>query len=215
MHQNPAANAFACQTYKQSICYDHRICVSNSVREAAVDGIVKDVIRNVSRYAMADEECFRNLVMEQARLSSFNSTKALEKRIRSMEKRIAELDYMLKKLYEDSALGRMTEERFEKLAAAYEQEQRDLKEKLSAEQAELQETRMKADCTDRFLALAKRYCDCTEVTDEMIRAFIQKIVVHPTIRDASGQKKRQIEVHLNFIGQFVVPSEVREQENEQ
>ena len=213
--KNPAANAFACQTYKQSICYDHRICVSNSVREAAVDRIVKDVIRHVSRYAMADEECFRNLVMEQARLSSSDSTKALEKRIRSMEKRIAELDYMLKRVYEDSALGRMTEERFEKLAAAYEQEQRDLKEKLSTKQAELQEARMKADCTDRFLALAKRYRDCTEVTDEMIRAFIQKIVVHPTIRDANGQKKRKIEVHLNFIGQFVVPSEVREQEDEQ
>ena len=213
--KNPAANAFACQTYKQSICYDHRVCVSNSVREAAVDGIVKDVIRNVSRYAMADEECFRNLVMEQARLSSSNSTKALEKRIRSMEKRIAELDYMLKKLYEDSALGRMTEERFEKLAAAYEQEQRDLKEKLHTEQAELQEARMKADCTDCFLALAKRYCDCTEVTDEMIRAFIQKIVVHPTIRDANGQKKRQIEVYLNFIGPLVVPPEGREREDEQ
>ena len=49
----------------------------------------------------------------------------------------------------------------------------------------------------------------------MIRAFIQKIVVHPTIRDANGQKKRQIEVHLNFIGQFVVPPERREQEDEQ
>ena len=117
--------------------------------------------------------------------------------------------------HEDSALGRMTEKRFEKLAAAYEQEQRDLKEKLSTEQAELQETRMKADCTDRFLALAKRYRDCTEVTDEMIRAFIQKIVVHPTIRDANGQKKRQIEVYLNFIGPLVVPPEGREREDEQ
>ena len=213
--EKPAANAFACQTYKQSICYDHRICVSNSVREAAVDRIVKDVIRNVNRFAIADEECFRNLIMEQARLASSDSTKALEKRIRGMEKRIAELDYMLKKLYEDSALGRMTEERFEKLAAAYEQEQRDLKEKLKTEQDELQEARMKTDCTDRFLALAKRYRDCTEVTDEMIRAFIQKIVVHPTIRDANGQKKRQIEVHLNFIGQFVVPPEAREQEDAQ
>ncbi len=63
-------------------------------------------------------------------------------------------------------------------------------------------------------ALAKKYRDCTEVTDEMIRAFVDKIVVHRTMYPASGQRTRQIEVHLNFIGQFSIPMEGMENNHE-
>ncbi|MGN0662061.1 MAG: DUF4368 domain-containing protein, partial [Faecalibacterium sp.] len=63
---------------------------------------------------------------------------------------------------------------------------------------------------EQFLALARKYRDCTEITDDMIRAFVEKIVVYKTVRSADGQKTRQIEVHLSFIGQFVLLPEARE-----
>ena len=53
----------------------------------------------------------------------------------------------------------------------------------------------------------EKYRDCTEITDDMIRAFVERIIVHKTIRSAAGQKTRQSEVHLSFIGQFVLPPE--------
>ena len=59
--------------------------------------------------------------------------------------------------------------------------------------------------------LAKKYRDCTEVTDEMIRAFVKKIVVYKTLRSESGQRTRSIEVHLNFIGNFTIPTEGMEE----
>ena len=59
------------------------------------------------------------------------------------------------------------------------------------------------------------YRDCAEITDDMIRAFVEKIVIHKTVRSADGQKTRQIEVHLSFIGQFVLPPEAREPGDEQ
>ena len=169
----------------------------------------------MSRYAIADEESFRKRVIEQALQSSPCSVKACEKRIRTMEKRIAELDFTLRKLYEDSALGRMTEERFDKLSAAYEQEQSDLKAALANEQSELDRVHKQADRTEQFLALARKYRNCTEIADDMIRAFVEKIVVHKTVRSATGQKTRQIEVHLSFIGQFILPKEAQEVDGEQ
>ena len=75
--------------------------------------------------------------------------------------------------------------------------------------------RKQADRTDQFLALARKYRDCTEITDDMIRAFVEKIVVHKTVRSATGQKTRQIEVHLSFIGQFIFPKEAQEVDGEQ
>ena len=75
--------------------------------------------------------------------------------------------------------------------------------------------RKQADRTDQFRALARKYRDCTEITDDMIRAFVEKIVVHKTVRSATGQKTRQIEVHLSFIGQFILPKEAQEVDGEQ
>ena len=125
------------------------------------------------------------------------------------------MEHLLKKLYEDYALGRITETRFEKLSASYEQEEAQLKENLITGKAQLAEAQKQADRTEQFLALARKYRDCTEITDDMIRAFVEKIVVHKTVRSATGQKTRQIEVHLSFIGQFIFPKEAQAVDGEQ
>lgn len=91
--------------------------------------------------------------------------------------------------------------------ASYEEEEATLRESLATDQEHICEAQSETDRTEQFLALAKKYRDCTEVTDEMIRAFVDKIVVHRTIRPAPGQRTRQIDVHLNFIGQFSIPAE--------
>ncbi len=208
------ANDFVCRTYKTSATYDQRLCTHNSIRVSVVREIVKDVICTVSQYAITDEDGFRHRLEKETKLSRPDNQKQLAKQIRSKEKRVAELEHLLKKLYEDYALGRITEERFDKLSASYEEEEATLRESLATDQEHISEAQSKADRTDQFLALAKKYRYCTEVTDEMIRAFVDKIVVHRTIRLAPGQRTRQIEVHLNFIGQFSIPSKGTEDKNE-
>ena len=140
--------------------------------------------------------------------------KQLAKHIREKEKHIARLEHLLKKLYEDYALGHIPEERFDKLSAQYEQEEATLKAELADDQARLNEVQTASAQTDKYLALARKYRDCTEVTDDMILAFVEKIVVYRTIRPAKGKSTRQIEVHLNYIGQFPIPTEGMENENE-
>ena len=208
------SNEYICRTHKKSAGYDQRLCMHNGIRVSAIYKIVKDVIRTVSRYAITDEDGFRHRLEKEAKLSRPDNPKKLAKQIRMKEKRVAELEHLLKKLYEDYALGRITEDRFDKLSNAYEQEEAELNRSLTAYQAQLNEVQADADRMEQFLALAKKYRDCTEVTDDMIRAFVDKIVVHRTIRPAPGQRTRQIEVHLNFIGQFSIPSKGMENKNE-
>ena len=90
----------------------------------------------------------------------------------------------------------------------------ELKAELADDQTRLNEVQTASAQTDKYLALARKYRDCTEVTDDMILAFVEKIVVYRTIRPAKGQRTRQIEVHLNYIGQFPIPTEGMENENE-
>lgn len=109
------ANDFVCRTYKTSATYDQRLCTHNSIRVSVVREIVKDVICTVSQYAITDEDGFRHRLEKEVKLSQPDNLKQLAKQLRSKEKRVAELEHLLKKLYEDYALGRITEERFDKL----------------------------------------------------------------------------------------------------
>ncbi len=208
-------NEFICSTHKKSEGYVQRLCTHNAVRISVVKGIVKDVIQTVSRFAITDEEGFRRTLAKQAQQAQPDLQKQIRRQIHAREKRIAELEHLLKKLYEDYALERITETRFEKLSASYEQEEAQLKESLITEQAQMAEAQKQADRSEQFLALARKYRDCTEITDDMIRAFVEKIVVHKTVRSATGQKTRQIEVHLSFIGQFILPKEAQAVDGEQ
>ena len=55
------------------------------------------------------------------------------------------------------------------------------------------------------MALVERYRDCTEYSDEVQRQFVEKVIVHETVKDEDGERSREIEVYLNFIGKFDVP----------
>ena len=57
----------------------------------------------------------------------------------------------------------------------------------------------------RGMALVERYRDCTEYSDEVLRQFVEKVIVHETVKDEDGERSREIEVYLNFIGKFDVP----------
>lgn len=207
-------NDFVCRTHIRSASHEKRLCTHNSIRVTVIREIVRDTLRAVNRYAIADEEGFRRRLAQEAASYQPDDRKQLAKTIREKEKHIARLEYLLKKLYEDYALGHSPEERFDKLSAQYEQEEATLKTELAEDQARLNEVQTAAEQTDKYLALARKYRDCTEVTDDMILAFVEKIVVYRTIRPAKGQRTRQIEVHLNYIGQFPIPTEGMENENE-
>ena len=205
---------FVCRTHKKSAAYEERLCTHNSIRVKVIREIVRDTLRAVNRYAIADEDGFRRRLAQEAAAYQPDDRKQLAKQIRDKEKHIARLEHLLKKLYEDYALGHIPEERFDKLSAQYEQEEAMLKAELADDQARLNEVQTASTQTDKYLALARKYRDCTEVTDDMILAFVEKIVVYRTIRPAKGQSTRQIEVHLNYIGQFPIPTEGMENENE-
>ena len=98
-------------------------------------------------------------------------------------------------------IGKLTDERFTKLSAVYEQEQAELKqsvENMSAivEAAEEQSVNIKS-----FLKIVKRYTEPTELTPDILHEFVDKIVVHEADK-SSGHRVQRIDVHYNFIGEI-------------
>ena len=60
---------------------------------------------------------------------------------------------------------------------------------------------------ERFIALANKFRDRTEYSDEILCRFIEKVIVHEVVKDADGEKSRQIDIFFSFIGNFQVPVE--------
>ena len=198
--QRHEVTRFRCASHAISRHWEHSLCSVNQIAETILLPLVQDMIRSVSQFAISDEIAFRHVVEGAAAQEEKVQMNVLCKQLARQERRCDELERLLAKLYEDYALQRIPEARFEALTAAYEAEQSQLALQQTAARERLAVLQASTQKADHFLQLAKRYRDCKELTDEMIQAFVEKIMVHPATKDAHGKRQREIEIYLKFIG---------------
>ena len=137
-------------------------------------------------------------------MSGFPEMMNCLEKVSKSEKRIAELDHLIKKIYEDNVSGKLSDKRFEMFLADYEKEQADLEEQVKKIRAELSAYEEVTDNADKFIELVHRYTDFSELTPAMINEFIEKIIVHEADK-SSGERIQQIDIYLKFVGQLDVP----------
>lgn len=92
-------------------------------------------------------------------MSGFPEMMNCLEKVSKSEKRIAELDHLIKKIYEDNVSGKLSDKRFEMFLADYEKEQADLEEQVKKIRAELSAYEEVADNADKFIELIHRYTD--------------------------------------------------------
>lgn len=184
--------------YLQTGFYTEVYFARKGVRFIAVDSHVDN---------QAGEADFMERLQKQLQLGQPDQMKKLKRSIMAKTNRIAEIDRLLRKLYEDYALDRIPETRYDALSAEYEREQAAIEAALAGEKRMADASRTGSERIEQFMALTAKYRDCTEYSDEVLRQFVEKVVVHETQRDADGERSREIEVYLSFIGKFSVPAE--------
>lgn len=92
------------------------------------------------------------------------------------------------------------------LSGEYEQEQETLEASLAKAESELDSFEADSVRADKFISLAKKYTDFSELTTPMINEFVDKILVHEGDR-SSGECEQEVEIFLKFIGKFEVPAQ--------
>ena len=195
---------YTCSTYANSCLSADVRCSQHYIRTDAVRELILEAIRSVSTYAVENEAAFIEQVRSVSELRQAESVKALRQRIKREQKRIAELNGIIKKLYESYATDKITEKRFEMMSAEYEQEQAALEEAVAKEQTELDAFEADTVRVDQFMALAKKYTDFSELTTPMINEFVDKILVHKPDY-STGERVQEVEIFLKFIGKFKLP----------
>ncbi len=202
--RRPDRDEYHCSTYDHGRARFSTTCSQHFIRTAVVRELVLEAIRSASTYAIKNEAEFIQKVRSASEIRQAETVKALKQRVRREQKRTAELDGIIKKLYESYAIGKISEKRFDVLSAEYEQEQETLEASIKKDQADLEGFEADTEKVDQFMALAKKYTDFSELTTPMINEFVDKIVVHEADR-STGERTQEVDIYLKFIGKFDVP----------
>lgn len=195
---------FDCSTYTLSRQNRYKACTGHYITTKNLRTLILDTIRIISTLAISNQEEFIEKVRNASQLRQAEAAKEIKRKLNKERKRIAELDNIIKKLYESFATCKISEERFDSLMAEYEAEQKSLQ--VSADEADklLSSFNEDTDRAEKFIALAKKYTDFSELTTMMINEFVDKIIVHAPER-IDGERTQEVEIYLNFIGHFDLP----------
>ena len=198
---DPMRGGFQCGNYRNIYhgCESHYISIKN------LEAAVLQAVRTVSEYVLEDEDRFVEELMERWELKQAQASSDDKKELAAATMRVAELDNLIKGLYESQIKGTMPERQVQKLIVQYDEEQARLESRIAElEEPEEVATPKKADI-NRFIALVRKYQNITELTDEMLYEFVEKIVVHAPTGGKTIYRRQKLDIYFNFIGHYLPP----------
>ena len=197
----PQSEYMVCATYRKK---GKSVCPSHQIRNSVIEQLLLDDLQRVTAYARNHEDEFLQLVTR-------NSEKALDRELRDCRKeyeqskaRIAKLDTLIQRIYEDNVEGKISDDRFAKLSGNYETEQAQLQSRVEELQRFLDDAKEKSLNADHFLALVRKYTDIRELDAEIIREFVERINVFQAEK-VDGHRQQRIQIIYNCIGAVDLP----------
>ena len=176
-------------------------CTMYYIREETLKLFVLQRIFDVTAMFFDDIQSFQNMVYQQRFEEAEKAVKRQKKELEQARKRIAELDRIFKRIYEDDINGTISHERFLKLSSEYEAEQKELTEFVKVGQAAVDTYEQDRTDFDSFAAVIRKYVGIRELTPAIVNEFVKKIIVHAPDK-SSGHRRQKIEIVWNFIGEL-------------
>ena len=167
--------------------------------------MVKNDLQYTIQFANDNKETFMSILKERTEAKNKCELASAIREKEEAEKRIDQLDKIIQSLYEDKVSGKLSEERYIKMSDNYEAEQKDLTEKVKTLKAEIEKAQTKYDNIQKFMAIVKKYSDFEELTPEILRAFVDKIIIHEKTK-IDGHYVHTIEIIYNFVEAIELPS---------
>ncbi len=194
---------FVCANYRKKT---KAACTSHQIRNVVIERLLLEDLRRVTAFAKNHEEEFVRLVTDSTSRSLNREVKDNRKEYEQSQARIAALDKIIQRLYEDNVTGRISDERFARMSATYETEQQTLEKRVAELQTLMDGAKQKAMNVEYFLSLVRKYTDIQELTGEIIREFVEKIIVFKAEK-VDGHRQQRIQIIYNAIGAVEIPNE--------
>ena len=197
---------FNCSTYNSSRKKYKQVCCSHSIKEDTVKQLILETIRYALKSVHMDEAAFIKSMRSASEVRDKGEVKKLKTDLAKKEKRFADLDLLIKKVYEDNAMGKLPYRRYEMISSDYEKEQQEIEISIRQIQEKLMQFEEDTDRTEEFLSLVHKYTDIQELTPAIVNEFVDKVLVHK-IEETDGDRVQEIEIFLNYIGRVELPTQ--------
>ncbi len=167
------------------------------IRTCVLNEIVLGELNKLLATVRENEDEFIKTAMNNSVQKKFSELTKAKKTLKQAEKRIAELDRLFTRLYEDNVLGKISDERFAIMSAGYEDEQKKLKSTAAEITALIDSAEQKSSDVTAFLGVIHKYEHIEKLTPEIIHELIEKIIVHEADK-SSGKRVQQIDICYRF-----------------
>ena len=198
---------FFCSSYRKN----SEVCSAHYIREKVVEQIVFESMQRILLNVQAFEKEFARKQMDCYTEDKKKQLAAKHRELSRAKKRIAEIDTLIQKIYEDNASGKLSDERYATLSLSYEEEQKTLKAAVPELQAYLEAETDKTESLQRFIQKVKQITELKALTPELIHEFIDKIVVYAP-RYLDGKRVQLLDIYYSGVGILheLTPEEMEE-----
>ena len=197
----PSDYNFICSRYRKHI--GEQLCTAHRIREVALDEIILEEIRRITYYARTKTREFVEFINKKSSSENRRELTAKTNELAKLEKRNAELNTLFKRLYEDNVLGKITNEQFHMLSDGYNAEQRTIADQISILQKQIEDLKASSTNVERFVTISNKYTDLQDLTPEILRTFIDKIVIHERTEKWVKTAEQQIDIYFRYVGCIV------------
>lgn len=198
---NPDIKYFNCSNYKGN----RGTCTSTHyVRVDFLEQVVLGEIRRLTKFASQFEDEFVKAAIGHSQQAEATDRKLKEKELKALQARDEELDGLFERIYEDNASGKLSDDRFARMSRRYEEEQKELAEKIKALRAEIDKQNSQSMTTDMFISLVRKYTRARKLTPRMLNELIEKIEVF-NAEKVDGVWEQRLRIHYNCVGAIEIP----------
>ena len=200
----PSDYNFICSRYRKHI--GEQLCTAHRIREVALDEIILEEIRRITYYARTKTREFVEFINKKSSSENRRELTAKTNELGKLEKRNTELNALFKRLYEDNVLGKITNEQFRMLSDGYNSEQRTIAEQIPILQKQIEELKASSTNVERFVMISNKYTDLQTLTPEILRTFIDKVIIHERTEKWAKTAEQQIDIYFRYVGCIVPES---------
>ena len=199
---NPEIKYFNCSNYKGN----RGTCTSTHyVRVDFLEEVVLGEIRRLTKFASLYEDEFVKAVIGHSQQAEQTDRKLKEKELRTLLARDEELDGLFERIYEDNVSGKLSDDRFAKMSRRYEDEQKELSEKIKKLRSEIEKQSSCSMTTDMFIGLVRKYTRARKLTPRMLNELVEKIEVF-NAEKIDGVWEQRLRIHYNCVGTIEIPT---------
>ncbi len=198
----PEQDFYRCAKYKSN----RGACSIHFIRNAVLERIVLMAISDLADFVRCYENVFMYMINERNKLLKAEALQAEKRKLAQAEKRQNELDFLSKRVYEDNAFGKLSDDRYEKLIQSYEAEQKEIDQTITDLQAKLAKTEKESEELNYLFNRLRALSQVTELDPTLVNTLIKRIEVHNR-EERDGKNYVKVDIYFTAIGMFDIPSE--------